>query len=66
MTKIFIDTNIFLDMYRANLQSDISTLLGFIFKNKKYFITTEQSINEFTRNRVFFVLCQISKITKKL
>ena len=38
-------------MYRANLQSDISTLLGFIFKNKKYFITTEQSINEFTRNR---------------
>lgn len=41
MTKIFIDTNIFLDMYRANLQSDISTLLGFIFKNKKYFITTE-------------------------
>lgn len=51
MTKIFIDTNIFLDMYRANLQSDISTLLGFIFKNKKYFITTEQSINEFTRNR---------------
>jgi len=52
MAKIFIDTNIFLDMYRANLPSDISTLLGFIFKNKKYFITTEQSINEFTRNRL--------------
>lgn len=52
MTKIFIDTNIFLDMYRANLPSDISTLLGFIFKNKKHFITTEQSINEFTRNRL--------------
>ena len=52
MTKIFIDTNIFLDMYRANLPSDISVLLGFIFKNKKCFITTEQSINEFTRNRL--------------
>ena len=39
-------------MYRANLPSDISTLLGFIFKNKKYFITTEQSINEFARNRL--------------
>lgn len=52
MTRIFIDTNIFLDMYRANLPRDISTLLGFIFKNKKYFITTEQSINEFSRNRL--------------
>lgn len=52
MTKIFIDTNIFLDMYRANLPSDISALLGFIFKHKKHFITTEQSINEFTRNRL--------------
>ena len=35
MTKVFIDTNVFLDMYRANLQSDISTLMGFLFKNKK-------------------------------
>ena len=52
MAKIFIDTNMFLDMYRANLSKDISTILGFIFKNKKYFITTEQSINECTRNRL--------------
>ena len=52
MTKVFIDTNVFLDMYRANLQSDISTLMGFLFKNKKHFITTEQSISEFTRNRL--------------
>lgn len=51
MSKIFIDTNIFLDMYRANLSNDISVIMGFIFKNKKFFITTEQSINEFTRNR---------------
>ncbi len=55
MAKIFIDTNIFLDMYRANLPKDISTILGFIFKNKKYFITTEQSINEFTRDRLFIL-----------
>lgn len=51
MTKIFIDTNIFLDMYRANIQKDIKTIMQFLYQNKKYFITTEQSINEFLRNR---------------
>ena len=50
MTKIFIDTNIFLDMYRANIQKDIKTIMQFLYQNKKYFITTEQSINEFLRN----------------
>lgn len=51
LTKIFIDTNIFLDMYRSNLSKDIKTIMQFLYQNKKYFITTEQSINEFTRNR---------------
>ncbi len=51
MAKIFIDTNIFLDMYRSNLPKDIKTIMQFLYKNKKYFITTEQSINEFSRNR---------------
>ena len=51
MTKICIDTNIFLDMYRANIQKDIKTIMQFLYQNKKYFITTEQSINEFLRNR---------------
>lgn len=51
MIKIFIDTNIVLDMYRKNLANDISILMNFIFANKKLFITTEQSINEFKRNR---------------
>lgn len=51
MTKIFIDTNIFLDMYRANIQKDIKTIMQFLYQNKKYFITTEQSVNEFLRNR---------------
>ena len=49
--RIFFDTNIFLDMYRSNLQNDIKTVMKFLYQNKKYFITTEQSINEFTRNR---------------
>lgn len=51
LVKIFIDTNIFLDMYRSNLPKDIKTIMQFLYQNKKYFITTEQSINEFTRNR---------------
>lgn len=51
LAKIFIDTNIFLDMYRSNLPKDIKTIMQFLYQNKKYFITTEQSINEFTRNR---------------
>ena len=38
-------------MYRANLKNDIVLVMDFIFKNKKYFITTEQSVNEFARNR---------------
>ena len=50
-TKIFIDTNVFLDMYRSNLHSDIITIMHFLYQNKKYFLTTEQSINEFARNR---------------
>lgn len=51
LTKIFIDTNIFLDMYRSNLSKDIKTIMKFLYHNKNYFITTEQSINEFSRNR---------------
>lgn len=51
MKKIFIDTNMFLNLYRSNLKKDISTMLKLIYDNKKYFITTEQSINEFKRNR---------------
>lgn len=38
-------------MYRSNLQNDIKTVMKFLYQNKKYFMTTEQSINEFTRNR---------------
>lgn len=51
MIKIFIDTNVFLDMYRSNLQKDIKNIMKFLHHNKRYFITTEQSVNEFSRNR---------------
>ena len=36
---------------RKNIQKDIKTIMQFLYQNKKYFITTEQSINEFLRNR---------------
>lgn len=51
MYKIFIDTNIFLDFYRINSRDKINEVLGEIKKYKKYFINTEQSKDEFLRNR---------------
>lgn len=51
MYKIFIDTNIFLDFYRINSKDNINLILKEIKKNKNYFINTEQSKDEFMRNR---------------
>lgn len=51
MKKIYIDTNVFLNMYRSNLSKDISTIMKFIKDNINVFITTEQTKNEFIRNR---------------
>lgn len=65
MTKIFIDTNVFLDMYRSNLQSDIKIIMKFLYQNKKYFITTEQSINEFTRNRNLVLKATLENFKKQ-
>lgn len=65
MKKIFIDTNIFLDMYRANYSKDISIMLKLIYDNKKYFITTEQSINEFNRNRYSTIESAIKEFKNK-
>ncbi len=57
LVTIFIDTNVVLNMYRSNLQNDIKTIMQFLYQNKKYFIITEQSIDEFTWNRLpLFVL----------
>lgn len=65
MKKIFIDTNIFLNMYRANLPKDISVMMKLIYDSKKYFITTEQSINEFNRNRYTTIETVIYEFNKK-
>ena len=51
MYKIFIDTNIFLDFYRINKNDEIKKVLNEIKKYKMFFINTEQSIDEFLRNR---------------
>ncbi len=50
-TKIFIDTNIFLDFYRSNTVKDIQLLMSTLFMNYDSLLSTEQSSNEFLRNR---------------
>lgn len=49
--KIFIDTNIFLDFYRVNNKDDVNKILEEIKKYKRFFINTQQSKDEFMRNR---------------
>ncbi len=51
MYKIFIDTNIFLDFYRYNNNENILEVKKEFSKYKKHFINTEQSHDEFYRNR---------------
>lgn len=52
MYKIFIDTNIFLDFYRYNKNNiKIMELIKEFQKYKKHLINTEQSNDEFMRNR---------------
>ena len=50
-TKIFIDTNIFLGLYNSNNAGNVRALMQSLFKNKNILITTEQSFNEYLRNR---------------
>lgn len=49
--KIFIDTNTFLDFYRVNNKDDVNKILEEIKKYKRFFINTQQSKDEFMRNR---------------
>lgn len=65
MTKIYIDTNIFLGIYRANLPADISKLMKFIKTNSKYTILTSQTKDEFARNRVKVLNQLLEDFTKK-
>ncbi len=50
-TKIFIDTNIFLGLYNSNDSGNVKAFMKSLFKNKNILITTEQSVNEYLRNR---------------
>lgn len=50
-SKIFIDTNIFLGLYNSNNAGNVKAFMQSLFKNKKILITTEQSYNEYLRNR---------------
>ena len=65
MTKIYIDTNVFLGIYRANLPADISKLMKFIKTNSKYLILTSQTKDEFARNRVKVLKKLLEDFTKK-
>lgn len=51
MYKIFIDTNIFLDFYRVNNRDSLIELSDEIVRYNRYLIGTEQSNDEFFRNR---------------
>lgn len=51
MYKIFIDTNIYLDFYRANNKDNIKEVIKELKRYKKFVICTEQSDDEFLRNR---------------
>ena len=50
-TKIFVDTNIFLGLYNSNDAGNVKAFMKTLFKNKGLLITTEQSFNEYLRNR---------------
>lgn len=50
-TKIFIDTNIFLNLYDTNDSGNVKAFMKFLLQHRKILITTEQAFDEFLRNR---------------
>lgn len=50
-TRIFIDTNIFLNLYHSNVSGSVEAFMKVLFRHRNLLITTEQSFNEFLRNR---------------
>lgn len=50
-TKIFIDTNIFLNLYNSNDSGSVDAFMKVLFKYKRILITTEQAFNEYLRSR---------------
>lgn len=51
MYKIFVDTNVILNFYRVDNKKSINDILKEIKKYKKHFVSTQQSKDEFLRNR---------------
>ena len=49
--KIYIDTNIFLNMYRSHMKKDIKTLMKLLRDNRSSLVTTSQTMDELSRNR---------------
>ena len=66
MTKIYTDTNWFLDYYRKALDLGDLALLDDLAKNKDTLIITRQTINEFLRNRVATLKGVISEFNKSV
>lgn len=52
MTKIYTDTNRFVDLYQNSLSTENQDLLKEVEKHKDNLVLTEQTISEFRRNRV--------------
>ena len=50
-TRIFIGTNIFLNLYNSNTSSSVEAFMKTLFKHRKALMTTEQAFNEFLRSR---------------
>lgn len=65
MYKIFIDTNIILDFYRINNKDNVKNIMTEINKYKKYLISTQQSDDEFLRNREKTMNEFINKLTEQ-
>ena len=62
--KIFIDTNTFLDFYQSTHEP--INILKDLNKNCKHFVLTEQSIDEFERNRDRIIERLISQVDKSI
>lgn len=51
MKKLYVDTNIFLDYYRANVEKDVLLIFKKLALCKTQLLTTRQTVKEFERNR---------------
>jgi hypothetical protein len=59
---VFIDTNIYLNFYRAREKSFETSMLRYIDQNHELIITTDQILMEFKKNRQNVILDSLEKI----